>query len=158
MRYTLLSLLFVATIAQGAPKKLQVSIVNRQSSDTQYAYAVPGYSSTNCSAVAYAGTATGSCYGSSSPGMVGSYHVTGATLSLLLPDGRIVVANCNSKLNMNDWSTTNMRRSCREPITDDVQAEFNGDSAKLEWSVSIDGKKKQRETYKIIGILTKNAE
>ena len=35
------------------------------------------------------------------------------------------------------------------------EPEFDGDNAKLEWPVSIDGKKKQNETYKIIGILTK---
>jgi hypothetical protein len=42
-----------------------------------------------------------------------------------------------------------------EPITDIIEAEFDGDKAKLEWPVSTDGKKKQNETYKIIGILTK---
>jgi S1-C subfamily serine protease len=40
-------------------------------------------------------------------------------------------------------------------MTNTVEAEFDGDNAKLEWPVSIDGKKKQSETYKIIGILTK---
>jgi hypothetical protein len=35
---------------------------------------------------------------------------------------------------------------------DTIQAEFKGDSAKLTWSVSIDGKKTQSETYKIIAV------
>jgi hypothetical protein len=35
----------------------------------------------------------------------------------------------------------------------DIQADFNGDKAKLEWVVSLDGKKKASETYKILAIL-----
>jgi len=81
--------------------------------------------------------------------------VHGATLSLLLPDGRIVVVNCNAKTNWTDWSHPTWYRGCREPMTDAIEAKFDGDNAKLEWPVSIDGKKKQSETYKIIGILAK---
>jgi len=36
---------------------------------------------------------------------------------------------------------------------DDIQAEFDGDKAKLKWSVSIDGKKLESETYKIVGVM-----
>jgi hypothetical protein len=32
---------------------------------------------------------------------------------------------------------------------------FNGDNAKLIWVVSLDGKKKQSETYKVLAILDK---
>jgi hypothetical protein len=38
---------------------------------------------------------------------------------------------------------------------DDVQAEFHGDNAKLVWVVSLDGKKTQSETYKVLAILDK---
>jgi hypothetical protein len=41
------------------------------------------------------------------------------------------------------------------PIVTDIEVEFNKDRAKLIWPVSIDGKKTQTETYKIIGILNK---
>jgi hypothetical protein len=41
------------------------------------------------------------------------------------------------------------------PIVDELQVEFSGDSAKLKWPVSIDGKKLESETYKILGILDK---
>jgi hypothetical protein len=41
------------------------------------------------------------------------------------------------------------------PIVDDIEAEFKGDNAKLIWPVSLDGKKMQSETYKILGILGK---
>jgi hypothetical protein len=39
------------------------------------------------------------------------------------------------------------------PIVDEIQADFRGKTAKLEWSVSLDGKKKESETYKILGVL-----
>jgi hypothetical protein len=41
------------------------------------------------------------------------------------------------------------------PLVDSIQVEFKGDSAKLIWPVSIDGKKMQSETYKILGVLDK---
>jgi len=39
------------------------------------------------------------------------------------------------------------------PIVDDIQAEFKGNKAKLKWPASIDGKKLDSETYKILGVL-----
>ena len=39
------------------------------------------------------------------------------------------------------------------PLVDDIHAEFHGDKAKLEWVVSLDGKKMQSETYKVLAIL-----
>jgi hypothetical protein len=38
---------------------------------------------------------------------------------------------------------------------DDIQAEFDGNKAKLRWLVSIDGKKFESETYKILAVLDK---
>jgi hypothetical protein len=38
---------------------------------------------------------------------------------------------------------------------DEIQADFHGDNAKLEWVVSLDGRKMQSETYKILAILGK---
>jgi hypothetical protein len=39
------------------------------------------------------------------------------------------------------------------PLVDSIQADFNGDKAKLIWPVSIDGRKMQSETYRILGVL-----
>lgn len=39
------------------------------------------------------------------------------------------------------------------PMVDDIKAEFKDDNAKLFWPVSIDGKKLESETYKIIGVV-----
>ena len=151
----LLAMVFLAPTSQAQKKKLSVQIVNRQSSATEYTYTVPGYATSNCNASAYGNTASGNCVASAAPASSGSYSVHGATLSLLLPDGRMVVVNCNAKPNWTDWNHPTTYRGCREPITNTIEAEFDGDNAKLEWPASIDGKKKQSETYKIIGILTK---
>ena len=47
------------------------------------------------------------------------------------------------------------RRSCRAPLVESIQVDFHGQFAKLIWPVSLDGKKMQSETYKILGILDK---
>ncbi len=39
------------------------------------------------------------------------------------------------------------------PLVDEIEADFHGDKAKLEWAVSLDGKKKQSATYKVLAIL-----
>ena len=132
--------------SQAQKKKLSVQIVDRQSSATQYTYRVPGYAASNCNASVYGNTASANCIASGAPPSSGSYSVHGATLSLLLPDGRIVVVNCDAKTNWTDWSHPTYYRGCREPITSTIEAEFDGDNAKLEWPVSIDGKKQQNET------------
>lgn len=77
--------------------------------------------------------------------------VTGATLTLRLPDRREVIVSCDSKYALKfDYIN---RRSCRVPPADDVTAEFEGDQAKLIWSVSLDGRKTQSETYTIVNIV-----
>jgi hypothetical protein len=81
------------------------------------------------------------------------YHVRGATLTLLLPDGRAAVVNCDSKFAERMAGAQGNHRSCR--IVADIVADFHGDKAKLEWVVSLDGKKKGSETYKILAILDK---
>jgi hypothetical protein len=85
--------------------------------------------------------------------MVYSYSVTGATFTLLLPDGRMAVVNCVSKFAEHFAGPAGNHRSCRIPILDNVHAEFKGNSAKLSWPVSLDEKKLESETYKILAIL-----
>jgi hypothetical protein len=82
----------------------------------------------------------------------GTYSVQGATLSLQLPDGRIAVVNCASKLSLFSPGPQT-RRSCRIPPVDNITAEFKGKDAKLAWSVSVDGSKLESETYKIVALL-----
>ena len=87
--------------------------------------------------------------------MSGSFSVTGATFSLQLPDGRIAVVNCDSKFAERFAGRAGNHRDCRVPLIDELDAEFDGDKAKLKWPVSIDGKKMESGTYKILGILGK---
>jgi hypothetical protein len=162
MRYRLVvaCVLLVASVHAG--QKLDVKIIDRRDNATRYAYVVPGSSQTNANAnancVGGAGsancTASGTSTTSTLPPRVYSYDVTGATLSLQLPDGRLAVVNCSGKAN---WTELRggLIRSCRIPLVDNIQAEFDGDNAKLMWSVSIDGKKMQSETYKILAVIEK---
>lgn len=63
--------------------------------------------------------------------------------------------NCDSKFAEHLAGPAGNHRSCRTPLVDEVQVEFSGDNAKLVWPVSIDGRKMQSETCKILGILDK---
>jgi hypothetical protein len=156
---------FVFVLAMPAStQKLGVKVVDRRDNETDYTYIVPGRftaqsdSTANCrdngiDAVNCNGTTTTT--GISTPAHQVSYHVRGATFSLLLPDGRIAVVNCESKFAERMVGPAGNHRSCRMPLVDNIQAEFNGDKAKLIWVVSLDGKKSQSETYKVIAVLDK---
>ena len=144
-------------------QKYDVKIIDRQTHDTDYSYVVPGTfnsqsnSSANCvsagTVVDCNGTASTSGY--NTPAHQVSFSVKGATLALQIPDGRIAVVNCESKFAERMAGIRGNKRSCRIPLVDAITAEFNGDKAKLEWIVSLDGKKKQSETYKVIAVLDK---
>jgi hypothetical protein len=157
-------LVFVTLLAFAA-ETVEVVVLDRQNHDTNYTYVIPASSTSdartniNCSGIAN----TVNCSSATStttnttPAVTSSYQVRGATFELGLPDGRIAIVNCESKANMTDFSRMDqMRRSCRVPLVNKMKAEFNGDKAKLSWSVSIDGKKFESETYKILGVLDKN--
>jgi hypothetical protein len=135
-----------------------VKIIAQRNSETGYSYAVPGSvnSTTNTTAACSNYPAGASCSGASTttgivtPARTGVFQATGATLTLQLPDGRIAVVNCNSKYQV--ISGPAHRRSCRVPATDTIQAEFHADKAKLKWTVSLDGKKLESETYKVLAV------
>lgn len=140
-----------------------MKIINREENETEYTYVVPGYSSSNSNtSVDCSGSSTNvNCNGStrttetSTTAHEVSYRVRGATYSLQLPDGRVAVVNCDSKFAEHFAGHAGNKRSCRMPLVDDIDVEFNGDKAKLIWPVSIDGKKMASETYKILGVLSK---
>jgi hypothetical protein len=156
-------LVFVSTSVPAFAQKYSVKIIERQDNETDYTYVVAGYSSSNANTnVNCSGAGDNvNCHGSSittgsstAPHEV-SYHVRGATFSLLLPDGRVAVVNCESKFAERMAGREGNHRSCRVPLVDDIEAEFNGDKAKLKWPVSLDGKKMASETYKILAVLAK---
>jgi hypothetical protein len=157
----LMSFALAAISSSALGQNMHVKIIQRQNNETGYSGYVPGhtYSASNANvdcnsygnSVSCSGTGTSS--GVTTAPRTVSYSVTGATLSLLLPDGRVAVVNCVSKYSpKGDYVN---RRSCRMPMTDEVDVEFHGKSAKLSWPASIDGKKRDSETYKILGVLDK---
>jgi hypothetical protein len=125
--------LILACASSVSAQKLDVKIVDRQDKEDEYDYAAVFNN------VAIAKT----------------FKVRGATFTLQLPDGRGAVVNCDSKFAEHMAGRAGNRRSCRVPLVDNIQADFNGDNAKLIWPVSLDGKKLQSETYKILAILDK---
>ncbi len=158
-----LALVFLNPIRGGEKKELTVKIIDRQDHETHYTYSVPGYStaaantSISCagaeSSVNCSGTTTTT--GTQIPAQSGSFDVRGATFSLQLPDGRVAVVNCDIKFAERFAGRAGNHRNCRVPLVNELQVEFSGDNAKLKWPVSIDGKKIESETYKILGILEK---
>jgi hypothetical protein len=123
--------LILAGAASASAQKLTVKIIDRQDKEDTYDYAA-----------VYNNVAVGK-----------SFKVHGATFTLQLPDGRLAIVNCESKFAEHMAGRVGNRRSCRTPLVDSIEADFNGDNAKLIWPVSLDGKKMQSETYKILGIL-----
>jgi hypothetical protein len=144
-------------------QKLNVKIIDRQDNETDYTYVVPAqwFSSSNTN-VNCGGTDTNvNCNGTTNtsgivtPAHQVPYHVRGATFTLQLPDGRAAVVNCESKFKERMAGRAGNHRSCRIPLVQDIEAEFHGDNAKLIWVVSLDGKKMQSETYKVLAVLDK---
>ena len=134
MKWTICIAGLVLSCATSAlAQKLDVKIINRQDNEEGYDYVA-----------VYNNVAVGK-----------SFKVHGATFTLELPDGRLAIVNCESKFAEHMAGRVGNRRSCRMPLVDSIQAEFKGDNAKLIWPISLDGKKMQSETYKILGILDK---
>jgi hypothetical protein len=119
--------------SSASAQKINVKIIDRQDKEDSYDYAA-----------VYNNVAVGK-----------TFKVYGATFTLQLPDGRLAVVNCDSKFAEHMAGHAGNRRSCRAPIVDNIEADFKGDNAKLIWPVSLDGKKMQSETYKILGVLDK---
>ena len=137
---------------------MKVKVVQRQDSDSAYSYSVPGRTQSRTKTHVDCDPRYGDCTKTTrteteyvAP-QAGTYSVQGATLSLQLPDGRIAVVNCASKLSLFSPGPQ-PRRSCRIPPVDNITAEFKGKDAKLAWSVSVDGSKLESETYKIVALL-----
>jgi hypothetical protein len=146
MRCGFLALILVcASTASAEKQKFDVTTVNRQDNQTDYSYVVPSRftstvnSNVNCNGSLDSVNCTGSTTttGSASSAHEFSYHVCGATPTLLLPDGRAAVVNCESKFAEHMAGAAGNHRSCRVPLVDSIQAEFDGDNAKLVWVVSL---------------------
>jgi hypothetical protein len=125
--------LVLVCAGSASAQKLNVKIIDRQDKEDSYDYVA--------------------VYNNITVGK--TFKVQGATFTLQLPNGRLAVVNCDSKFAEHMAGHAGNRRSCRAPFVDNLDAEFKGDNAKLIWPVSLDEKKMQSETYKILGILDK---
>jgi hypothetical protein len=54
---------------------------------------------------------------------------------------------------INSFYRTLRTQSCRDPLVKEIEADFKGKDAKLKWPVSLDGKKFDSETYKILAVI-----
>jgi len=150
----------VFSVEPASAQKVEASVLYRQDSDNRYIAVVPGYSGP-------ASDVTGACLLDPDPancpmvdanGTNGTpnYMLVGTTLSLLLPDGRVAVVNCQNRYSAK--GTYINRRSCGMPMVQHVEADFNGPIAKLTWAVGTEGKKTESETYKVIAMLDKRTD
>src|ERR1700739_1956801 len=124
---------FVASCAPlASAQKLEATVLYRQDSDVNYFAVIPGYSSPapesspTCALDPNPAVCSSTTPGNellSEQGEV-TYNVTGTTLSLLLPDGRIALVNCVNKYSPKGNYVN--RRSCGMPLVEHVQAELNG--------------------------------
>jgi hypothetical protein len=146
---TLVLMYFTASI--NAAEKMNAIIIDHQNHDEGYWYAVPGYSkqSSNAKELSAGVRNNASNNKSGTLDTTGAYQVRGATLTLKLPDNRLVVVNCSPKLKLIPIPGS---RSCLVPPINKIKVEFIGDKAKVEWPVSVDGSKSQKEIYTILAV------
>jgi hypothetical protein len=112
-----------------AGERVTVKVIARNDSNVPYSYA----------------------FANGSYGLAQNLNLRGATFTLVLPNGDSAVVNCTSKFQERFAGPGNVR-SCRVPLVDEFEATFDGDKAKLFWPTSLDGKKVESETYKIIAV------
>jgi hypothetical protein len=125
----LMGLALVSLAFAGGKERVTVKVTARNDSDVAYSYA----------------------FVNSSYGQAQNMNLRGATLTLVLANGDSAVVNCASKFKERMAGPGNVR-SCRVPLVDQFEATFDGDKAKLFWPTSLDGKKIESETYKIIAV------
>lgn len=158
---TVLTTLLLTAVPSLASKiKLHVKVLTvLPASTTTYTWTTPGYGSANC----YGGAGQANCTATAMPATTHVRELTAYQVGLQLPDGRIVIAECEKKLNWTEWSTSPYR-NCRRPEPGEADAEFNVDNVKIVQRIrkpSIDnsgGVKTISETYKIAYVLEPSAQ
>jgi hypothetical protein len=142
-------------VRPASAQKLEATVLYRQNSDNSYAAVVPRAdgSTPEGTVDCAADLANEACANASQPAAPGqpSLSVTGTTLSLLLPDGRVAVVNCLNKYSTK--GTAINRRSCAMPLVERVEADLDGQRAKLKWFAGTDPRIPESETYKIVALL-----
>jgi hypothetical protein len=151
MKTLVLLLLCLPACAQ----KMHVKVVAHTVDGRSVMRVIPGMTLNNGNANANCGSYGNSvnCSGTTSGNSVSLPSRTQETtlahiqMLLLLPDGRRVGVYCNDK----DVGLLQQRiHACKNPETDELEANFSGKNVKLTWGVGLDGKKKESQTY-IVG-------
>lgn len=149
-------LLFITLARAEENKKVRVTVIENVPMTSSYNWEVEGEDSISC-------YSTGCTSHFTFPDS-GTASVNGATLKLLLADGRIVIAQCVAKTDIRanvanalaDNGASSMYRSCRRPgANDTVYATFKHSQVKLFMQApSLDGTGAiTSETYYIVGVL-----
>ena len=125
----LMSLALASLAVAKDKERVKVQVTERNNSNLAYSYA----------------------FANGSYGIAQNLNLRGATFTLVLPNGDSAVVNCTSKFQERFAGPGNVR-SCRVPLVDAFEAIFDGDKAKLFWPTSLDGKKVESETYKIVAV------
>jgi hypothetical protein len=140
--------------------KLKVTVLENIPTTTSYDWQVSGKDTISCY--------SSGCTSYFTLPNSGTATVSGAVLKLLLPDGRIVIAECDAKPDvaanlanaLAESQASTVYRNCRRPEANStIDAEFNRSQVKLFIQApSIDGTGKvSSETYYIEGVLQPNA-
>lgn len=136
-------------------QKVEATVLYRQNSDTSYRAMIPKPDGSRPEGVidCAAEVANAVCENPVPDTTTGqpSLNVTGTTVSLLLPDGRVAIVNCLNKYSFKGNYVN--RRSCAMPMVSRVQADLDGKNAKLRWSPVADNPKAETETYHIVALL-----
>lgn len=160
---TLIALLVVALgsfSAMAETIKLKVTVLENIPTTTSYDWQVAGKDGISCY--------SSGCTSYFTLPNSGTATVSGAVLKLLLPDGRIVIVECDAKPDVGanianalaESQASTVYRNCRRPeVNSTVDAEFNRSQVKLFMQApSIDGTGRiSSETYYIEGVLQPNA-
>ncbi|MGO9087915.1 MAG: hypothetical protein ACLP6G_04370 [Terriglobales bacterium] len=158
----ILFLTCAATAVSAKKIELQVKLLDSIPSTSQYTWWTNAKASSSCSwSGTSSGTSSGTgsgtitddtldistettsqtsshgnseCHGTAVPAMTGTSEIRGAEAKLLLPDGRIVVAGCDYKINWGNWGNNpaTKYRNCRTFMPNNFyKAEFEGDHVKI---------------------------
>jgi hypothetical protein len=144
----------LSSVSTVSAQKIDATVLYRQNSDTGYTVLVPGFApegAVDCAAD-IANDACSQAVPTAAPGQP-SLSVTGTTLSLLLPDGRVAVVNCPNRYSFK--GTAINRRTCAMPLVEHVEAQFAGSRATLKWLIGSNDRKIESEKYTVVAFLDK---
>jgi hypothetical protein len=149
---TLLCLLLLCSVASA--EKLKVKVIDHHVGEDGYIKSPSGgdaKASAGCGA--YGNSAKCSSSSSGDSLFAPTHEIQGSptdiVMTLLLPDGRKAVVGCEDHLR---GLAKSKRHNCKNPMGNEMEANFSGSKAKLTWLVGA-GKKKESETFIIVLII-----